>query len=200
MLKARRGWGFCSHLSTCSGSNWSLSAHNAIMSTFKEQEWRLVTNLAKLRALSSATQQVLTMWFEAVLLSLPAGNSKGHRRRCWQLLETEAEPTTHPSAPWELRDEGTIILDPLNCDWCHSSRVLWLDILPTVAWGQWIFHVGETDPQQAASDPDYGFRRWSHQGIHSAPNFFLFFFPLHQWVISEYSNNIFNMTACKDGK
>lgn len=116
------------------------------MSTFKEQEWRLVTNLTKLRALSRVTQQALTMWLEAVLLTSPAGSSKGHRRRCWQLLETEAEPTTHPSAPWELRDEGTIILDPLNCDWCHSSWVLWLDILPTVAWGHWIFSCRRDRP------------------------------------------------------
>lgn len=155
------------------------------MRTFKGQEWRLVTNLTKLRAVSSMTQQAATMWLEAVLLILPAGSSKGHRRRCWQLLETEAEPTTHPSAPWELRDEGTIILDPLNCDWCHSSWVLWLNILPTVAWGQYIFmwerqtHSRLQAIQIMASDADLT------KESTSLLSFFCFFFHFtNEWFHS----------------
>lgn len=48
---------FCSRPSTCSGPNGSLSALTVIMGTLKEQELRLVTNLTKLRPVSSMTQQ-----------------------------------------------------------------------------------------------------------------------------------------------
>ncbi len=48
---------FCSCLSTCSGWNRSLSAHSVIVVSLKEQELRLVTNLTKLRPVSSMTQQ-----------------------------------------------------------------------------------------------------------------------------------------------
>lgn len=108
MLSAGWRWGFCFSQSTCRGSNWSLSALNVIGGTFKERGWRLVTNLTKLGPVSTTTQQARTMRFETIMLILPVGSSrKGHRRRCWQFLETVAESTTHPSAPWELRDEGT---------------------------------------------------------------------------------------------
>lgn len=46
------------------------------------------------------TQQGLALWLVAIMLSLPTGNSKGHKGRCRQLLETVAEPTTHPWALW----------------------------------------------------------------------------------------------------
>lgn len=82
-------------------ANQPLSAFSAVKGTLKEQELRLVTNLTKLRPASSMTQQGLALWLEAITLSLPTGNSKGHNKgRHRQLLETAAEPTTHPWALW----------------------------------------------------------------------------------------------------
>lgn len=49
------------------------SAPSVTLSTFNEQELRLVTNLTKLRPVSSMTQQALTLWLVAIMLSLPAG-------------------------------------------------------------------------------------------------------------------------------
>lgn len=46
------------------------------------------------------TQQGLALWLVATMLSLPTGTSKGHKGRHGQLLETVAEPTIHPWAPW----------------------------------------------------------------------------------------------------
>lgn len=89
---------FCLCLSTCSGKNRSLSAPSVTLSTFNEQELRLVTNLTKLRPVSSITQQALTLWLVAIMLSLPTGRWKGHKGRCRLLLETVAEPATHPWA------------------------------------------------------------------------------------------------------
>lgn len=84
-------------------ANWSLSAFSLIIGTPEEQELRLVTNLRKLRPASSMTQQGLALWLEAIMLSLPTGNSKGHKGRRTPLLKTAAEPTT----PWALWGGGT---------------------------------------------------------------------------------------------
>ncbi len=91
---------FCSYLSTCSGLNRFLMALSVIIGTLKEHDLRLVTNLTKLRPVSSRTQQVLALWLMAVMLGLPTGNSEGHKGRRGQLLETVSEPTTHPWALW----------------------------------------------------------------------------------------------------
>lgn len=87
---------FCFCLSTCSGQNGSLSVLSVISCTFNEQELRLVTNLTKLRPVRSMTQQALALWLVAIMPSLPTGRWMGHERRRRLLLETVAEPTTHP--------------------------------------------------------------------------------------------------------
>lgn len=82
-------------------ANQPLSAFGVVKGTLKEQEFRLVTNLTKLRPESSMTQQGLALWLEAITLSLPTGNSKGHNVGShWKVLEGAAEPTTHFWALW----------------------------------------------------------------------------------------------------
>lgn len=74
-----------------------------MIGTLKEQELRLVTNLTQCRQASSMTQQDLALWLEAIMLSLPTGNSTGHKGRRMLLLETVSEPTTL----WALWGGGT---------------------------------------------------------------------------------------------
>lgn len=76
------------------------------LEVLREQELRLVTNLTKLRPLSRMAQRVPSLSLVAVMLSMPAGYSKGHKKKRRQLMRTVAEPTTHLLAPW---GGGTII-------------------------------------------------------------------------------------------
>lgn len=82
-------------------ANQPLSAFSVVKGTLKEQEFRLVTNLTKLRPESTMTQQGLALWLEAITLSLPTGKSKGHNVGShWKVLEGATEPTTQLWALW----------------------------------------------------------------------------------------------------
>lgn len=128
----------------------------------KEQKWRLVTNLIKLRPSSSMTQMDLALWL-TVMLSLPRGSSEDHEERA---APGDCGRANHPpfdTVGW--RDEGTTIQKSLQLDWCHSLWVSWLNILPEAACGNLTYSMwrGQTDPQQAASNPGSGLQTMTSQ-------------------------------------
>lgn len=92
VISGDEGECFCSYLSTCSGLNRFLMALSVIIGTLKEHDLRLVTNLTKLRPVSSRTQQVLALWLMAIMLGLPQATARVTREdvgSSWRLSRSQ---------------------------------------------------------------------------------------------------------------
>lgn len=134
-------------------ANCSLSAFHVIIGALKEQELRLVTNLTKLRSGRSMTQQGLAFWLEAISCRVgPQATVRVTREDGgWSQRLLRSQPPTIETRGW--KDTGTIIQDPLKCDWCHSFWVLWLHVVPVAARG-WLPETVGWDTQTHSRLPE----------------------------------------------